>query len=189
MNRQLLWGQTHEILENAGAAISVAEYHGHLIGRHVGGHEVGGSLVVPLVAELTGTSREQVLAEKDNWQALVAHYFDDFASAHFGFQPLLPLDNNPLQHRLEGLSLWTTGFLNGIGCALNEVQAEGLLQNDETIADLIEISQLDSEAEDSEENEALYVELVEFVRLAVLNLHEQLQESFSEQPTDSESIH
>ncbi len=189
MNREYIWEQTQQKLQDADAAISVAEYHGHLIGRHVGGHEVAGSLVVPLVAELTGASREQVQGEREDWQELVGHYFEDFDSAHFGFQPLLPQDSLPLAERLEGLAMWSTGFLNGIGCALNQVQAGDLLEKDETIADLVEISQLDSDAEETDENEALYSELVEFVRLAVLDLHENLKQMFSEQPDESEQVH
>lgn len=189
MNTEQLWEETRQNLEDSGAAISVAEYHGHLIGRHVGGHEISGNLVVPMVSELTGAARDQIQADAEIWSDLVARYFHAFETEHYGFQPLLPGDNLPLTERLDGLALWSTGFLNGIGCALNENQASGLLENDETIADLIEISQLDTSAEETEENEALFAEVVEFVRLAVLDLNEQLKEKLSAERDDSEALH
>lgn len=181
--------QTQAKLDELDAAISAAEYHGHLIGRFVGGHAVEGAVVMSIVSDLTGAARDAVEEQADQWRTLIASYFKDFQSEYYGFQPMLPSDEKPLCERLDGIGLWCTGFLNGIGCALNEEQAKGVLESNETIADLIEVSNLDSSAEDSEENEALFTEIVEFVRLSVLNLHENLSEQLATEPDESESVH
>ena len=61
----------------------------------------------------------------------------------------------------------------------------------DTVNDLIAISQIEVNEDDSEENEALYAEVSEYVRLAVFNLFDQFRLEDGEQVSTGadQSVH
>jgi hypothetical protein len=93
-----------------------------------------------------------------------------------GFFLLLPADQDSLKQRADSLSLWCQGFLAGLvlgGMDKNwtlSPEVEGFL------TDLVEICRLgfDSEA-GSEADEEAYMEIVEYVRMGVLLVNQELQ--------------
>jgi uncharacterized protein len=92
-----------------------------------------------------------------------------------GFTPLLPNDDAPIGDRTLALGEWCQGFLYGLGAGALPEQAA--LQGDaaEVIRDLTEITQVDVDPDEGEEqNELAYAELVEFVRVGVQLVHAQL---------------
>ena len=167
----------------------MSEYHGHLIGRHVGGHEISGSAGLQIISDLTAAPLPRLIEEVDYWKRHMKLLLENFEKENYGFEPLLPDDELPLEERLFGLANWCTGFLNGIGCALDASASEALLKSDETLADFTEITNIDLEASETNENEALYIELAEYVRLATLNMHENLKELLTSERDESESLH
>jgi yecA family protein len=98
------------------------------------------------------------------------HALSDLA---FEFQPLLPDESEDLSVRAEGLTLWCQGFLTGLKLAgYNKAfcQQEDVI---EAINDITEIAKMHyDEVVANEEDEAAYVELVEFVRVAVILMFE-----------------
>ena len=193
MTNSLKWNDIHTKLIEIEAPLSVSEYHGHLIGRHVGGHEISGAIGMQIIADLTAAPVQRLVEDADYWRAHMTQLVVHFETENYGFQPFLPEDDRPLEERLFGLSNWCTGFLNGIGSALDSIAAKSLLKGDDTIEDFTEITKIDFNASDTNENEALYIELVEYVRLAVLNMHEELKEKLlrNTDATDGkvESVH
>lgn len=98
----------------------------------------------------------------------------DLAGCQLAFRPNLPPDERPLAERADSLSAWVRGFLSGIGFAGERLQtlgepAQESLADFEAIACGAEVSEAASEAE-----EVAYAQLVEYVRLAVQNLYEDL---------------
>nr|AIA12432.1 Uncharacterized protein family (UPF0149) [uncultured bacterium] len=94
----------------------------------------------------------------------------------FQFQLLLPEDEE-LSTRTEALSLWCQGFL--VGLKVSNVQIADREPGDatEAINDLIEIARIDhEEIVDNEEDEAAYIEFVEYVRMAVILIYQELRE-------------
>lgn len=92
-------------------------------------------------------------------------------SAEMRFQPLLPSEDRPLDERTRCLAHWCSGFLTGFGAgqpAIGSEDAREALQLLEQIGRAITDADADQEAE-----ETAYVELVEFVRIAVLLLREE----------------
>lgn len=85
------------------------------------------------------------------------------------FEPLIPDDEQPMPERLEGLSEWCRGFVSGFGLGVGDARLEG--ERRELVTDLLRIGDLDPDADDTDENELEFVELFEFVRVAVLSLH------------------
>ncbi|HHM04623.1 MAG TPA: YecA family protein [Gammaproteobacteria bacterium] len=93
----------------------------------------------------------------------------------FGFQLLLPDDGHPLQTRAEALSLWCQGFLGGLGLAGFSDGDFGAGEVREVLHDFSEIARMDHDDMDTgEEGENAYMEVVEYVRMAVLLAHEEL---------------
>jgi uncharacterized protein YgfB (UPF0149 family) len=91
------------------------------------------------------------------------------------FEPLLPSDAQPLEARAAALALWCQGFLYGVGSG-SIPDASGLPGDvGEIVRDLTEITRAGVDEEQGEEsNESAYAELVEFVRVGVQLLFEEL---------------
>ena len=93
------------------------------------------------------------------------------------FEPLLPADDQPIEVRTAALAQWCQGFLYGLGAG-GITDASGLpADTGEIVRDFTEISRAGvDETQDEESNEAAYAELVEFVRVGVQLLFEELAE-------------
>jgi uncharacterized protein len=91
------------------------------------------------------------------------------------FEPLLPSDAQPLAVRTAALAIWCQGFLYGLGSG-SIPDASGLPGDvGEIVRDLTEITRAGVDDEQGEEsNEGAYAELVEFVRVGVQLLYEEL---------------
>ncbi len=103
------------------------------------------------------------------------------AQSDFSFQLLLPTDEEPLAERAYALSEWCIGFIDGIQ---NQQDQQTLLTGDgaQALADLTKISEMDFNPEESEEEETSYMELVEFIRVAVMLIHQNLLEGLHNEP-------
>ena len=96
----------------------------------------------------------------------------------FEFYLVLPSDSSSLPERAEALTLWNQGFLTGL--KMTQVQLVGREPGEvtEAINDLIEIAKMNYEdVVSSEEDEVAYVELVEYVRMAIILIYQDLQQS------------
>jgi uncharacterized protein len=91
------------------------------------------------------------------------------------FQLLLPEDGQPIDARTAALAHWCQGFLYGLGAGAIR-DARGLPGDaGEIVRDIVEISRAGVDAgQDEESNESAYAELVEFVRVGVQLLFEEL---------------
>lgn len=97
----------------------------------------------------------------------------DFIEA--GFQPLLPDDHQAMCDRLEALVDWCGGFL--LGFRLGRVSELPALSSDsrEFIVDMQQLMRLDVlSGEGGEESEVAFTELVEYVKVGVLLLREEV---------------
>ena len=90
------------------------------------------------------------------------------------FDLLIPGDDCPIEERTQALTLWCTGFLYGLGTSAADPQhLPGELG--EIVRDLTEITRADVDASDSREaNESALAELVEFVRVGVQLVFDEL---------------
>jgi uncharacterized protein len=91
------------------------------------------------------------------------------------FELLLPADEQPIDVRTAALAQWCQGFLYGLGAGVVPDASELPGEVGEVVRDFIEISRAGVDATQAEEsNEAAYAELVEFVRVGVQLLFEEL---------------
>ncbi len=88
------------------------------------------------------------------------------------------VDEEVLEDRVDAMQEWTQGFLLGISLAGLE-KFDGLPDDSkELIDDFIEISKADQfDVEDKEESEDAYMQVVEYLRMGVLLIAEELQPS------------
>ncbi len=119
---------------------------------------------------------------------LVAEAYDVFKQTHdttrqqlndpaCEFQMLLPDDDDSLDTRVNALGDWCQGYL--IGLSLGGITDFAPLPENarEITKDLLEIARAGTsyELEGSEEDENAYAELVEYLRVGVLLINEELQ--------------
>lgn len=90
--------------------------------------------------------------------------------------PLLPDDDAPLNQRADALGAWCQGLLYGLG--LGQADRDGALSADsrEFLRDATEIAQIGFETDESSEaDETAYAEVVEYLRVGLLMILEDLR--------------
>ncbi len=164
------------MLHMAGAGSGAAEAHGLLCGIACAGGRVAGSV---WLEHLLGENNTLSAAAQDCQVALtslqneILRQLNDDA---MGFVLMLPHDDEPLALRTRALSHWCEGFLYGM--ALGGVREATPLPPDsaEIIKDFYDISHAGFSSEGTEDaDEAAYLEIVEYVRMCVLLVHEELR--------------
>ena len=111
--------------------------------------------------------------------ALHSVYFltsETLAGQDLEFQPLLPEDEQPLNERTAALAHWCVGFLYGLGSG--SIQDLKTLPGEvgEVVRDFDEITRVGVDGgETDEQNESAFAELVEFVRVGVQLVFEELE--------------
>ncbi|MCB1737933.1 MAG: UPF0149 family protein [Gammaproteobacteria bacterium] len=100
----------------------------------------------------------------------------DLSGDAFEFEMFLPDDDTGIEMRVGALSTWCQGYLFGLG--IRGLGDSPALSDDaqELIADLTAISRAAVDDSDAEEaDEEAYAEIVEYVKVGVLSLHEDLR--------------
>jgi uncharacterized protein YgfB (UPF0149 family) len=91
------------------------------------------------------------------------------------FEPLLPDDDVALDARASALSQWCQGFLYGFGTGELPAPEEMPANIDEILRDITHIGRATVEVEDAEEEqEEAYAEVIEYVRVGVQLIHDEL---------------
>ena len=106
------------------------------------------------------------------------------------FELLLPADAQPIDSRATALAQWCQGFLYGLGSGA--VQDAASLPGDigEIVRDLTEVTRAGVDlAEGEESNESAYAELVEFVRVSVQVVFEELEPLRDRPPSPGAPLH
>jgi len=190
MNAQeILYQQMVEQFDNAGVLVSPAELHGHLCGRHVVGHHLEGGLGLRMVSDYVDLPTGELEPISGGLDVIINQWVLVMDKDLFSFRLFLPEDSIALSERLTELATWCEGFLNGLGTTAGDDEAKLMQAEQEILADLVEISRLETEVDDTDENEALYVEVSEFVRLAAFNLFDQFRALAEQQNQEPGVVH
>jgi uncharacterized protein YgfB (UPF0149 family) len=98
-----------------------------------------------------------------------------------GFSLWLPTDEEILEERTMALSSWCSGFLAGIGSSGDDSLDTMSEDANDALKDLQQISTADvSDTTESEEDENAFVEIVEYIRVVILMIREDLRGPDSE---------
>lgn len=143
--------------------------------------------------------------ESEEWKTLLfpefslapelSEIFDETAlqlnDESFGFELLLPGDDETLAKRGKALTSWCQGFLAGLG--LTGLNIESVEAIKEPVEDLSEIAKLDYEGldENNEEDQAAFEEVLEYVRVSVMLIFTEvfMKKHKDVSKNDSGSVH
>lgn len=176
-----------DFYEQLGVEHSPSELHGLLIGSLAAGQQLNQVDWLRIVMGQVGN----VVLEERNQD--VRRELEGFYNVWAGllrndltrFEPLLPADDFPLSERLASLSDWCEGFIEGFSGGISASEPELSADTRELLTDLMNITELDTQVEDSDEQEHYYTELVEFLRVAVMNLYAEFNQPPSAPPGTS----
>ncbi len=125
----------------------------------------------------TSEQIENQLAPQDQnaFNSLYNHTRQELNDALLNFSLLIPEDESSLGERVSALKKWCDGFLFGL--ALAGVKDISKLPGDsfEILQDISLILQASDEDEEDELNEMAYTDIVEYIRMGVLLINEELQ--------------
>jgi uncharacterized protein len=160
-----------QLLAQARSHADAAEAHGTLAGCLCG---AGGYRFEDWLREILPEGRAEPAAVA-SLQALYAATADALLQPDMQFDLLLPEDEQSIDARTVALAQWCQGFLYGLGAGAIPDASELPGEVGEIVRDLAEISRAGVDAgQEEESNESAYAELVEFVRVGVQLLFEEL---------------
>ncbi len=148
-----------------------SELHGSLCGRLAAGRRPDRQAWLTTVCEHMGLPLTEV-EESPDLISFMTHARDamltELSAADMSFQILLPDDDYSLDQRLQALSAWVRGFLEGLAMVGGESLGQAPEEIRELIEDLVAVSQVAETEEDSDEGEYELTEIAEYVRLGAL---------------------
>lgn len=164
-----------------GILSSPSELHGCLAGLLGGGagREAGAGLAGVVKALDIDVHGELA----DGLQQMYARTAASAESENLHFHPLLPGDETELAQRTQALADWCRGFLSGFAEArvsAGLTEAGVAADSAEALRDFAAIAQADAEEDDPDEAERAYAELVEYLRVAAMNVIADSQQLFSD---------
>jgi uncharacterized protein len=168
----LKFDELQRALLQSRALTDAAEAHGTLVGSLC----ASGCSMRDWLAEILPEG-EAAGEAASSLQAVFDATSDALGDDAMSFQPMLPPDDDPIAQRTSALGEWCQGFLYGLGVGVAVPDVSRLPgEAAEVLRDMTEITHVDVDPQDSDEsNEAAYAELVEFVRVGVQLLYDQLQ--------------
>lgn len=157
------------LIWDAGLELSPAELHGCLTGLLAAGTAPDPESALAATARLLDADfHGELAAQVMALYRLTAEHLED---EDFDFYPLLPDDEEPIATRTAAMAGWCRSFLAGF--AERAGGRSGLPEDSgEVLKDFAAIAQ--ATVEDDEEEEGLeesYMELVEYLRFAALNVY------------------
>lgn len=182
------WDELESILHLIGADINPGELHGTLCGMFCAHNNITQDnwyqSLVPAFAAGNG-GQHQATASFIQLHDETQRQFNDPTC---DFQLLLPDQNTDIDARSRALGDWCQGFVMGMMmCGIKDFRK--LPENSaEACNDIVEIARAGSgyEAEDTEEDAIALEELIEYVRVGVLLINEELHPTRAAPHTSSQ---
>ena len=175
-NQELEYYDVADALQGASASVNAADCHGLLTGLICAAGFAEQKLWVAEVFDAYNPKDASQAQALRVLQSLSEATLTGLNSADLDFQPLLPDDEESLRERTEALADWCSGFLSGLGMGGLARQDELPEEVAELVQDLTQISRVDFDIENPDEQEqSAFFEVLEYVRVGVLFIHDELQ--------------
>ena len=167
-----LFDDITETLEETELKLHASQVHGLISGILCGNFNEDSDWLETVMGEkITGEPARQL-------QELYLGTKKQLSDVLLSFQIILPDDNHDLPIRAEALTVWCQGYLTGLKVAGVPIVGREPSDLTEAIDDLVEIAKMNyQEVVASDEDEDAYTELVEYVRMAVILIYQDLRES------------
>lgn len=161
-----------KVLNEADFTATATELHGFLTGLVSGGMFNGSEEYLEHMSEMFNTGLSIRSSIKTACAETVSELFDQLDSPEMSFDVMLIDEDESLSDQAEDLLSWVQHFLVGFGLnkrdlknASNEVR--------EIIQDFTNICQMDTELDDSNETQADFYEVIEFVRVSAVLCYQE----------------
>ena len=178
-----------DILLGLGTVVSPAALHGQLVGQVCLGMVPGGAVWLAQVADLSGAKIEVSSRYGDQLIEWLHEVTALLADEDFVFELLLPTDDESMAERMEELASWCSAFSEGIAIAAANIAGGADFSEDtqDLFSDIVAISQLDPDSAGDDSQEVDFDELVEYVRVGVIQL--SLETIAANSPDSEETYH
>lgn len=165
--------QLNTALEQAGILVTAAETQGILCGLLCSPRPLTEDIWLKyLFGEMPIERMEENC--KNQLISLKIDTLSQLDSMEFEFTPLLPEDDCSLATRAQALGAWCAGFLFGLG--LTGVKTHQLLNYvKEFLADMTLITRVALTEQENDGDEQGYYQLVEYIKVGVLTVYEELK--------------
>ena len=154
------------------AGVGASECHGFLCGLFC----ISNTVVTDLWQDylMTGIYDE---ADLDDCFAILLQLAnqvsEEILAEDISFSLLLPDDESTISERSSALAEWCAGFVSGLGIGGLAKKTPLMDECDEFIKDLVSISRMETTAEDGEDFEVAFFEIIEYIRVGVIMLHQE----------------
>ena len=178
MDEKVSYDELDSALRRCGSNWDAAQTHGLLTGRlAVAGVPAGPEWLLQV---LEGTNEADALRIECQkmLDSLYQGTYWQLTERLSEFNPLLPDENTDTAQRTEAMAHWCEAFLHGLVSSQHEQATKDRLAAEplsDIIRDMLQITRaaIDEES-DEEDNEAAYVEVVEYIRVAAQLAYEEL---------------
>lgn len=177
-------------LKRCGSSFGAAQTHGLLAGKlAVAGASVGFEWLAQV---LDGTDPQN--AARDECEKLLHRVFEvtyrQLSQRQSDFVLMMPDDEDPTAVRAAALGSWCEGFLHGLVSVRDDEALKRRLGEEpisDIIKDLLQITRAGADEENqSEDDDAAYTELVEYLRVAAQLVFEELAEYRPRSPAETD---
>ena len=164
---------------------SPSGFHGFLCGR-LCCDAVGIKELVLATSGWLALSEAQAEEAESIFEAFYRASISSLEDVSFLFQPILPDDELPLTERLVAVGDWCSNYISGLGDGMDQAFR---LSDDgkEALEDIAAIGQVSVDFETDDDGERDYVELVDFIRIAVQVVFSELRPEAD--PRNDPTIH
>jgi yecA family protein len=169
--RRLEFDELANLFTALGSFNSPAEMHGMLAGQLSAGRRMNLAEWLQEAQELMDVSTHLSSDDSERLQFVYMATLAALSDEQLGFYPLLPDDEQEMEQRLGSLGLWCQGYLAGFALVEKKLKDLPEMVND-ALADLAAIAEVGvNESDDWNEGaEEDYAQIVEYVRLAAMNI-------------------
>jgi uncharacterized protein YgfB (UPF0149 family) len=155
--------------------INASELHGSLCGYLCAGGAAGTHAWCEALAL---EALQDLIADDAQARQTFAQFFDQsrarLIDPLLAFEPMLPDDDVALSQRAAALVEWCRGFVGGLGLAGNDGAGTLSDEGQEILNDLSRIAASDLVTGESDDDEADFTEVLEYVRVGVMLLLSEL---------------
>lgn len=166
-SNQLDFASAQAIITTENIKAHASEIHGVLTGLICAGYPFEDTGYVSMLNDLFNSGDGFPSQVKSTLKQMFSELWTDILDDAYGFQLMLPDDDDTIVERGHALSMWVQGFNLGFGLQQKDspVVSEEVK---EVITDFAEIANLSDEMEEDEATEQAYFEINEYVRISAL---------------------
>lgn len=166
-SNQLDFASAQAIITTENVKAHASEIHGVLTGLICAGFPFEDTSYVSMLNDLFNSGEGLTTQVKSIIKQMFSELWTDILDDAYGFQLMLPDDDDSIVERGHALSVWVQGFNLGFG--LQQKDSPVISEEvKEVITDFAEIANLSDEMEEDEATEQAYFEINEYVRISAL---------------------